>query len=167
MSTGTDIVHFRQPSATDGLKIHRLVADSPPLDLNSIYSYYLLSGHFADTCVVAEQCGELIGFISAYRIPQRFDTLFVWQVVVSKASRGQRIAWRMLQALLARFSRDDVRYLEATVNPSNAASRGLFERLAETRTTAVQVKSFLAASAFGSSTEHEAEILLRIPLSKP
>ncbi len=167
MSTGQDDIRFRPPNAIDGLDIHHLIADSPPLDLNSIYSYYLLSEHFRNTCIVAEQAEELIGFISAYRIPQRPDTLFVWQVVVSRASRGRRVAWRMLEALLARFSRDEVRNVEASVNPGNAASRGLFERLAEIHGTAVREEAFLAASAFGSSTDHEPEILLRIPLSKP
>ena len=77
MHSGKDDVLFRPPGTNDGLKIHRLIADSPPLDLNSIYSYCLLGAHFRDTCILAERAGEPIGFISAYRIPKRPDTLFV------------------------------------------------------------------------------------------
>jgi L-2,4-diaminobutyric acid acetyltransferase len=159
-----DGILLRKPAADDGYEIHQLIAHSPPLDVNSVYSYYLLSDHFSDTCVVAEHEGKVAGFLSAYRIPQREDTLFVWQVVVSTDLRGRHLASRMLDALLSRFDPDSVRYIESTVNPSNAASRGLFERLARQRGTTLSEDTFLEASAFGPAADHESEILLRIPL---
>lgn len=152
------------PTAGDGYEIHRLVSNSPPLDVNSVYSYYLLCEHFSETCVVAEHNNTVSGFLSAYRIPKRSDTLFVWQVVVSKALRGRHIASRMLDELLSRFDVDAVHYVESTVNPGNIASRGLFERLAQQHGSTLQQKTFLEAAAFGPATEHESEILLRIPL---
>jgi L-2,4-diaminobutyric acid acetyltransferase len=164
MSSPQDDVYIRKPLASDGYEIHQLIANSPPLDLNSIYSYYLLSDHFSDSCVVAENQGRVVGFISAYRIPQRPDTLFVWQVVVNRALRGKRIAWRMLESLL-QYLHGEIRQVEATVNPSNAASRGLFERLAAEQGTTLQEETFLEATAFGPGGEHESEILLRVPLN--
>ena len=157
-------IHIRKPRATDGYEIHQLIASSPPLDLNSIYSYYLLSDHFGDSCVVAEYQGRVVGFLSAYRIPQRPQALFVWQVVVNRALRGKRIAWRMLKALLRRYADGEVSHVEATVNPSNAASRGLFERLASVHGTTLQEETFLEASAFGPGGNHESETLLRVAL---
>ncbi|MDH5785773.1 MAG: diaminobutyrate acetyltransferase [Chromatiales bacterium] len=160
-----DAIQIRPPRASDGYEIHQLIASSPPLDLNSLYSYYLLSDHFGDSCVVAESQGRVVGFLSAYRIPQRPKTLFVWQVVVNRALRGQRIAWHMLEELLDRYPLHEVDRVEATVNPSNAASRALFERLAIVRGTTIEEESFLDASAFGPAGNHESEILLRIALS--
>jgi L-2,4-diaminobutyric acid acetyltransferase len=72
----------------------------------------------------------------------------------------------MLDRLLDRLRDEELRYLEVTVNPSNAASRGLFERLARSRGTVLQEDRFLDTDAFGSSSAHEPEILLRIPLTK-
>lgn len=164
-STQDDIL-IRKPLASDGFEIHQLIANSPPLDLNSVYSYYLLSDHFRDSCVVAESQGRVVGFLSAYRIPRRAQTLFVWQVVVNRALRGKRIAWRMLEALLSRYSRSEVVQVEATVNPSNAASRGLFEHLATEQGTTIEEECFLDAAAFGSGGGHESEILLRVPLTQ-
>ena len=148
----------------DGFAIHQLIAKSPPLDLNSVYSYYLLSDHFRETCVIAEHEGEVAGFLSAYRVPAHPDILFVWQVVVSGAMRGKRVAWRMLASLLERFHPGEISYVEATVNPSNKASRGLFERLAKEQGTLLEERNYLEASAFGTTESHESEILLRIPL---
>lgn len=165
MSSSSDKIHIRKPQASDGYDIHQLIANSPPLDLNSIYSYYLLSEHFRDSCVVAESQGKVVGFLSAYRPPQEPQTLFVWQVVVNRALRGKRVAWRMLESLLQRFERGELRQVEATVNPSNAASRRLFERLATEQGTTLEEETFLEAAAFGPGGGHESEILLRIPLN--
>lgn len=165
MSTQADDIQFRKPLATDGYEIHQLIANSPPLDLNSVYSYYLLCEHFRESCVVAENQGKVVGFLSAYRIPQNEERLFVWQVVVNRALRGKRIAWRMLESLLARWDQGEVHYVEATVNPSNVASRGLFERLAEQCGTPVHEETFLDATAFGPGAGHESEILLRVALT--
>lgn len=165
MSTTHEAVTLRRPRASDGYEIHQLIASSPPLDLNSIYSYYLLSDHFRESCVVAECQGRVVGFLSAYRMPHQPETLFVWQVVVSQALRGQQVAWRMLDSLLQRFERGALRQVEATVNPSNLASRSLFERLAREQGTTISEQTFLEAAAFGPGGGHEPEILLRIPLT--
>jgi L-2,4-diaminobutyric acid acetyltransferase len=152
---------LRTPRRADGLAAHRLVGASPPLDLNSAYSYFLLCDHFAETCVIAEQDGALQGFLSAYRLPQDASRLFVWQMVVAADARGKGLAARMLDALLARPACVGVRYVEATVNPSNTASRRVFTRLASTRATGVVEEPFLDAADFGG-TAHEAEVLLRV-----
>jgi L-2,4-diaminobutyric acid acetyltransferase len=164
MDPDTCDILTRKPEAGDGFTIHQLIAASPPLDLNSIYSYYLLSDHFRDSCVVAECQGQLAGFLSAYLIPSRPETLFIWQVVVAREQRGRGVAGRMLEALLARFEGDQLQAVEATVNPGNLASRRLFERLAQQRGSTLQESVFLPASAFGPGADHESETLLRILL---
>lgn len=165
MSVTRDDVLLRSPAVSDGYEIWNLVSQSPPLDANSTYSYYLLSDHFSDTCVVAEYHGTVSGYLSAYIVPKKADTLFVWQVVVDKSMRGKGIAWRMLKALLARQVTSAVRYVEATVNPSNQPSRALFERLASEQGTDLEEQVYLESRAFGSGDNHESEILLRIPLA--
>lgn len=154
-------ITLRKPTLADGQSVHRLIESSPPLDANSSYCYYLLCSHFADTCVVAEQGGGVRGFLSAYIRPDARDTLFVWQVVVDKSMRGQGVAGKMLSSVLARSDCAEVHYLEATIGPSNAASRALFAAKARTYGLAGQEEVFLAADAFGGR-DHEAEILYRI-----
>lgn len=164
MDPDTCDILTRKPEASDGFALHQLVAASPPLDLNSIYSYYLLSDHFRDSCVVAECQGQLAGFLSAYLIPSRPKTLFIWQVAVAREQRGRGVASLMVEALLARFAKAQLQAIEATVNPSNRASRALFERLARQRGSPLQASTFLPAAAFGPGADHEGETLLRISL---
>lgn len=166
MSATKNEIHIRKPRVDDGFDIHQLIANSPPLDLNSVYSYYLLSDHFRDSCVIAESQNKIIGFLSAYQIPPRPQSLFVWQIVVDQAFRGQKIAWQMLNSLLQRYQQNEILQVEATVNPSNIASRRLFERLADEQNTSIEEETFLAATAFGLEENHESEILLRVPLNK-
>src|SRR3546814_7464641 len=90
------------PHKTDASGIHRLISECPPLDLNSVYTYLLLSEHFSRTCIVAGRGDTLDGFVSAYLPPERPGTLFVWQVAVHARARGQGLARFMLTELLQR-----------------------------------------------------------------
>jgi L-2,4-diaminobutyric acid acetyltransferase len=62
-------VTLRKPDRSDGADLHALIASCPPLDLNSRYAYLLLCEHHADTCVVAELNGRLVGAVTAYFLP--------------------------------------------------------------------------------------------------
>ncbi|PWF23148.1 diaminobutyrate acetyltransferase [Corticimicrobacter populi] len=151
---------LRSPRRADGAAIHRLVADCPPLDLNSTYAYLLLCEHFAATCVVAEDAQGLAGFISAYLPPDRPDTLFIWQVAVHERTRGTGLGGQMLLHLLARPGLR-VQALETTVSPDNRASRRMFEKLAAAQGAALTEQVLFRAADFGGDF-HEEECLLRI-----
>jgi len=152
---------LREPRITDGAAIHRLVRACPPLDLNSPYAYLLLCTHHAGSCVIAEQDDEPAGFISAYRPPTQANTVFVWQVAVAPAVRGQGLALRMLEHLLARPALAGCRRLETTVTPSNAASRRVFETLATRLNTRCVERSFFSKEDF-QDPHHEPEMLISI-----
>lgn len=84
-----DDITLRRPRAEDGSAIWRLIASCAPLDENSMYCNLLQCDHFADTCVVAERAGEIVGWVSGYVLPDDSETLFIWQVAVSDAAKGQ------------------------------------------------------------------------------
>lgn len=128
-SKGQDF-KFRKPVATDGPAITRLIAACPPLDVNSAYCNLLQCSDFADFCIVAECNGRPMGWVSGYRPPSASEDFFVWQVAVAMAARGQGLAGRMIEALLARPENADVTHLTTTVTNDNRASWALFEGLA-------------------------------------
>jgi L-2,4-diaminobutyric acid acetyltransferase len=97
-----------------------LVANRPYVGLNSRYTYFLLAKDFSETTVVAEKGDKVIGFSSGYVPPERPETFFNWEVVVHKDYRGQGLQKQML---LFQIKITGVAYFEATVNPSNNASK--------------------------------------------
>ncbi len=123
-------MNFRMPVAQDGPAITALIAACPPLDGNSAYCNLLQCTHFADSCVVAERDGQIVGWVSGYRLPADPSCFFVWQVAVAAQARGEKLAQRMIAALLDRPSVTGVTHLITTVTPDNAASWALFEGIA-------------------------------------
>ena len=153
--------HLRQPHASDGPRIHRLIAQCPPLDLNSLYCYLLLAEHFSGSCVLAEGQGGLDGFISAYVPPAKPDVLFVWQVAVHERARGKGLARQMLMQILQRPALNRVRFIETTVGPSNKASRRVFSSIAEAL-GAPLIESGLFDQSVFAGQGHDDEPLIRI-----
>ncbi len=157
---------LRQPTIEDAANLWQLVGNSGTLDRNSAYLYLLLCRDFADTCLVAERAGRLIGFVSAYRLPNDPTVLFIWQVGVDASARRQGLASNMLRRLVRRFTQqkasgDSIRFVEATVSPSNHPSRQLFESLARGLDAPLEDTDGFAESLFPSG-DHEAEPRIRI-----
>ncbi|MCM3570849.1 diaminobutyrate acetyltransferase [Neobacillus mesonae] len=153
--------HFRKPKNEDGANIWELIKSTRTLDLNSAYSYLMLCEFFSDTCVVAEEDHELIGFVSAFRPPQQDDTIFVWQVAVHPSHQGKGIGKKLLQELLSRESCENIHYLEATISPSNIASQSLFKGLAKNLNCPYEISECFSEKLF-PETGHEAEQTYRI-----
>lgn len=153
---------IRKPNTKDGREIYNLVRScGPPLDLNSKYLYFLIGAHFSQTSAVVESGDRMVGFSSAYRLPDEKDRLFIWQLAVRQEARGKGIGQSMLDDILSRPVCRSVRYLEATVTPSNRASKNLFKKLAKRRGVLCREETFLESQHFGE-TVHEREIRLTI-----
>ena len=153
---------LRQAEPGDGAALHALVAACPPLDLNSRYAYLLQCEHHAQTCVVACVDDVMVGAITAYIPPGKPDTLFVWQVAVAPAMRGQKLGTRMLHHLLQTCSVPrQLRWMETTISPSNEASHRLFTNFALQQDAGCSIATLFSAEAFGESG-HEEERLYKI-----
>lgn len=137
------------------------------LDINSPYAYLLVCTHFASTSIVADDAGgaDLAGFIAAYRLPDDRDVLFVWQITVAAAQRNSGLGRRLLTCLLARPGNRDVRWLEATITPSNHPSERLFQSFARSVGARCETTGSYPPDLFPDG-DHEPEIRYRIgPLS--
>ncbi len=152
---------IRPARVNDGPAIWRLVRDSGTLDRNSLYAYLLLCRQFADTCLVADAGGAVAGFVVAFRPPREPQAIFVWQIGVAAAARGRGLASELLERLLQQPGCRGVSRLEATVTPSNEASRALFRSFARRRGARLTVAPGFGPELF-AGTGHEAEELYRI-----
>jgi len=158
---------FRPPTREDGPALWRLVADTGVLDKNSLYAYLLLCEHFSQSCILTEYEGQIIGAVTGYILPDRPDTLFVWQVAVDANHRGKRLASQMLDRLLERNLENSVRFIETTVAPSNIPSDRMFRKMAKRWNAELINRDGFPQSLFPFDA-HEAEPLYRIgPINKP
>lgn len=142
--------------------IWQLVRDTDVLDLNSPYAYFLLGEHFADTCMVAERDGEIVGLVSAYLPPETANCLFVWQVGVAASMRQQGLALQMLLALLQRDTCRNIASIQTTITPSNKPSRALFGALAQAVNGELIEQSDYFRAEWFPEDNHEAESLFTI-----
>ncbi|HLS68239.1 MAG TPA: diaminobutyrate acetyltransferase [Kiloniellales bacterium] len=154
-------LRFRAPSLEDGKAVQDLIASCATLDDNSLYCNFLQCTHFADTCLLVEQEQKLLGWISAYRPPREPDTLFVWQVAVCPEARGQGLAGRMVERLLARPSCRGVQRLRATITPGNTASWRLFGSIADSLEAPFSRRLWLDAEE-NFDGDHEDEFMITI-----
>lgn len=129
-ANNTERLFLRLPTVDDGSAVWELIRACEPLDDNSMYCNLLQCDHFAETCVLAERDGDVLGWISGYIPPADPDTLFVWQVAVAEAARGMGLAKRMLRDIVARPVCDPVEKLQTTITGDNAASWALFSSFA-------------------------------------
>ncbi|WP_445364282.1 diaminobutyrate acetyltransferase [Microbulbifer sp. ANSA003] len=146
--SSSESISLRIPSLEDGIAAHRLIANCPPLDTDSNYCSLLQCGHFANTSVIAEAGGETLGFTSGYIIPDRPDTLFIWQVAVAEQSRNLGLASQMLSNIIGRPHCKSVKFIETTITEHNLPSWALFHSTAE------KLVADLHSSPWMDSLEH-------------
>lgn len=157
-----DGVAVRLGLQNDGALLWEIARDAGGIDLNSPYAYMMLCRNFPSTVAVAEVYGQPAGFVTAHRIPERPEVLFVWQIAVLKRFRGLGIAQRLLEGLVASPACRTVRTLETTVTPSNSASQALFTRFAKARGAAVDIHDGFANGNFPDDAPGDAERLFVI-----
>ena len=154
-------VGFRHPEPADGPAICALARRSG-LDENSPYAYVMWGEYHAATSVVAEVDGSIVAFTIGFRVPERDDTVFVWQIAVDGDQRGTGLGGRMLDELVARTG---AAAIEATVTPDNVASAALFRGLGARQGTTVTTEPVFGEELFPPG--HDAEIRFRIPINEP
>jgi L-2,4-diaminobutyric acid acetyltransferase len=108
----------------------------------------------------------MLGFVIAYRPPDRNDVIFVWQIGTAVQARRRGLARRLLHELVSLPACQEVEFLEATVSQSNRASRRLFESFAQDRGVPCRVAQGFTAEMFGNGV-HEPEELFRIGPLRP
>lgn len=155
-------ISTRPLTKSDGVHIWRIARDAGALDLNSLYSYLLMCHHFGETSIAAVSDSEVIGFITGYITPASRETLFIWQVAVNHGFRGKGVARKMLLDLVERHLHRGITRVEATIEPSNNKSLGLFTAVARHLNAPWEYTSDLFGKSDFGPVAHEPERLFRI-----
>lgn len=120
---------------------------------------------------MAETSFGLVGFVSAYRIPDKPETLFIWQVAVSKLARGQGLAYQMIKEILkrinsqaithAQITHPKITHIETSITQDNAASWAMFTSLARQLNAKIETRILFDENIHFKGS-HPSEHLLRI-----
>lgn len=160
-SFAIDELNLRQPRSEDGYKVWSLISQCSPLDTNSVYCNLLQCTHFSRHCILAEHNDTILGWISAYLMPEEPETLFVWQVAVHPDARGHGLAKKLLLHLISQQEEMGVTCLKTTITGENDASWALFQSIAFSLETSLNKNAlFLRDKHF--SHQHETEYLATI-----
>ena len=122
------MISLRRAGAADLEGIRSFVAGSPPLDLHTPYTYWVLLHWFSDYCFVAEEEEEFAGFLTALPVPD--SSLFIWQIGVAHRFRGQGVGTRLLEAAVGKAREKGAGRICFSIEAGNAGSLGLFRRFA-------------------------------------
>ena len=156
-----DALDFRHPNREDGQAVHELIESCGTLDVNSLYCTFLQCTHFANTCMLAEVGGEVVGWVSGYRPQEEPNAIFVWQVAVAERARGRGLAKHLIARLIESRSCVGVDRIKTTITPDNEASWRTFGSMARTLDAPLSDAVWLCEERhFGG--EHGSEHLLTI-----
>lgn len=158
--TSRSSIVFRRPCTQDGVAVWHAVERAGTLEQNTAYFYLIFCSDFANTCLIAEEDGEVAGFVIGYQPPTEPRTAFVWQIGVLPQWRGQGLGKRMLHAWLALPANQGVQWVTATVSDDNAASDQLFRGFASSLEVACDVSPHFTQGHFPAG--HRPELIYRI-----
>lgn len=153
-------IQIKSPDSDYGYQISELIKNSPPLDLNSTYLYFIQSHYFNKTCAIAvNEVDKVIGFVSGFQDPRKKDTLFIWQVAISKDARGNGLASKLIHFILQEHPH--MQFIETTITKDNTSSISLFNKISQELNTNIIEEPFLDKTKHFLN-QHDSENLFRI-----
>ena len=153
-------IQIKNPDFDYGYQISELIKNSPPLDLNSTYLYFIQSHYFNKTCAIAvNEIDRVIGFVSGFQDPRKKDTLFIWQVAISKDARGNGLASKLIHFILQEHPH--MQFIETTITKDNTSSISLFNKISQELNTNIIEEPFLDKTKHFLN-QHDSENLFRI-----
>lgn len=153
-------IQIKNPDSDYGYQISELIKNSPPLDLNSTYLYFIQSHYFNKTCAIAvNEVDKVIGFVSGFQDPRKKDTLFIWQVAISKDARGNGLASKLIHFILQEHPH--MQFIETTITKDNTSSISLFNKISQELNTNIIEEPFLDKTKHFLN-QHDSENLFRI-----
>lgn len=146
---------YSHPQAVDGSKMWELVKENNDLDLNSSYSYFLVSKLHSQRCIIVtdKTTNKLVGFIMGFVFSEEPKTYFVWQITVSKNYRCKNIGSSLIEKILS--TNEDVRFIKGTMSKDNSYYHKLLKKIALKYNTWYSIKEGFEQDQFPEGHENE------------
>lgn len=124
-------IEIRNLSGLDTDLVHALAQELPPLDVHTMYTYWNILENFGDSCFVATDSDLPVGLVTSHPTTNPSDEWFLWQIGVRTEYRGNGIADRLQDCVVAVARDAGASALRTTIDQTNLASLHIFERLAD------------------------------------
>lgn len=122
-------IRIGSPKERDAAEVSRFVASSPPLESYPEHIYRIMFRYFGKTCFVV-RCGKTIaGFLLGVVSRTLPDTYFLWQVGVAPFMRKKGMGAKLVSLAENKAKECGCKKIRLTIDPRNAPSQKLFERM--------------------------------------
>lgn len=101
----------------------------PYLGPNGYYIYWMAANLYKGYSFVAEEEGNVCGFVTALPNPDE-KAMFVWQLGVAKNMRKKLVAYQLLSAVWNHGSEKGYLGIITSINANNQASQNSFKKVA-------------------------------------
>ena len=122
------MITIRNIKISDLKHLRKLIKDCHPLGFHTLYTYWVLAYHFKELTFVAEENGNLVGYISGLESKRFKNTWFIWQIGVIPSFRGSGLSQKLLKHFFEKAKENYIRYIQVTIDPNNLASLKCFKR---------------------------------------
>ena len=104
-------------------QIKKMVEACSPLDVHTLYTYWVLARYFTDTSFVLYDNDEAIGFIIAIT---KDNVGFIWQIGVLPQYRKQDLSYLLIDKTIQAFKNKGINDIELTIDTNNQISFAAF-----------------------------------------
>lgn len=156
-------VVVRKGKEQDANDIYRLVPLLAPLTVHTSYTYWNLFRNFGDSCFIAADGKEPVGFITSHPTTTPKSEWFIWQAGILPEYRGTGIIDTLQDRVIDIALSSGATALNTSIEIDNLRSLGAFNRMAvRLGTTMEEIGRYYPTSEdFLASPE----VLYRIALS--
>ena len=122
--------NIRTCTPDDLQRVSRFVESCPPLERHTGFTYWVTFNFWGDTCFVATEGDEIVGYASGVGAGTSPDLIYIWQVGVAERYRGNGLSRRLISKVAEAAREKGFRRANVSIAPDNAASLSAFRRVA-------------------------------------
>lgn len=118
------MICIRNVTKNDANLLQNLANSCKPLDVHTIYTYWVLCNYFNNSCYILEIDTKPIGFITAVQS----NKMLIWQIGILSEYRGNGYSLKLIDAVISNIN--DTEDIRVTIDKNNDASNGAFKKYA-------------------------------------
>lgn len=123
-------VTLRRCTPTDVEQVVRFVAECPPLDVHSSFTYWVTFQYWGEMCFIASDDKRILGYASAIGSGHTPEAFYLWQLGVSEDLRSTGLGQRLIAAIADVGRGRGFREMQVSIASENEPSLSAFKRFA-------------------------------------